>query len=402
MPELAPSHFVAAPTEPASAGERAAAVWRDRLSLLLESTGEGIFGVDTDGLCSFINPAAARMLGYQPHEVMGRNMHELTHHAHPDGSHYAVDECPIFRAFRAGVPCRIDSEVLWRRDGTPMAVEYTSYPILDGGQVLGAVVTFVDISLRKQQEQQLRQAREQLERRVAERTQALSQALSQLRDLQAHLEHVREDERTRIAREIHDELGSLLVGLKMDVSWLEKRLSDEPTLRCKCHGMRGLIDNAVDNVGRIITDLRPSILDHQGLWATLEWQVQDFIDSSELACEWSIDIEPDLPAPEGPHATAIFRIFQEMLSNVARHAQATGVTIRVRATQGDLTLLVKDNGKGAPPSAFERADAYGVMGMRERAGHHGGWLQITSEPGQGTQVILSMPLERHRLQERAA
>lgn len=402
MPRLAASPFAPLAPETASAGERAQAVWRDRLSLLLESTGEGIFGVDTDGLCSFINPAAARMLGYQPHEVMGRNMHELTHHAHPDGSHYSVDECPIFRAFRAGVPCRIDSEVLWRRDGTPMAVEYTSYPILDGGQVLGAVVTFVDISLRKQQEQQLRQAREQLERRVAERTQALSQALSQLRDLQAHLEHVREDERTRIAREIHDELGSLLVGLKMDVSWLEKRLSDEPTLRCKCHGMRGLIDNAVDNVGRIITDLRPSILDHQGLWATLEWQVQDFIDSSELACEWSIDIEPDLPAPEGPHATAIFRIFQEMLSNVARHAQATEVTIRVRATQGDLTLLVKDNGKGAPPSAFERADAYGVMGMRERAGHHGGWLQITSEPGQGTQVILSMPLERHRLQERAA
>lgn len=402
MPRLAASPFAPLAPETASAGERAQAVWRDRLSLLLESTGEGIFGVDTDGLCSFINPAAARMLGYQPHEVMGRNMHELTHHAHPDGSHYSVDECPIFRAFRAGVPCRIDSEVLWRRDGTPMAVEYTSYPILDGGQVLGAVVTFVDISLRKQQEQQLRQAREQLERRVAERTQALSQALSQLRDLQAHLEHVREDERTRIAREIHDELGSLLVGLKMDVSWLEKRLSDEPTLRCKCHGMRGLIDNAVDNVGRIITDLRPSILDHQGLWATLEWQVQDFIDSSELACEWSIDIEPDLPAPEGPHATAIFRIFQEMLSNVARHAQATEVTIRVRATQGDLTLLVKDNGKGAPPSAFERADAYGVMGMRERAGHHGGWLQITSEPGQGTQVILSMPLERQRLQERAA
>ena len=388
--------------EPAPQAARAAAVWRDRLSLLLDATGEGIYGVDTEGRCSFINPAAARMLGYTPDEVLGRNMHELTHHHHADGAHYPVDDCPIFRAFRAGVPCRIDSEVLWRRDGTPMAVEYTSYPILDAGEVLGAVVTFVDISERKQHEQQLLQAREQLERRVAERTQALSQALAQLRDLQAHLEHVREDERTRIAREIHDELGSLLVGLKMDVSWLEKRVSDEPTLRCKCHGMRGLIDNAVENVGRIITDLRPSILDHQGLWATLAWQVQDFIDSSELSCHWSIDITPNLPAPEGAQATAIFRIFQEMLSNVGRHAQASEVTIRVRATPGDLTLLVKDNGKGAPPSAFERADAYGVMGMRERAGHHGGWLQITSEPGQGTQVILSMPLERARQQERAA
>jgi PAS domain S-box-containing protein len=393
MSTLAPCPPPTAQSEVNRPAERVAALWHDRLSLLLDATGEGIFGVDTQGQCRFINPAAARMLGYQPHEVLGRNMHELAHHTHPNGVGYPADECPIFRAFRAGVPCRIDNEVLWRRDGTSLPVEYTSYPILDGGEVLGAVVTFVDISQRKAQEQALRQAHEQLERRVTERTQALSQALSQLRDLQAHLEHVREDERTRIAREIHDELGSLLVGLKMDVSWLEKRLADEPTLQCKCHGMRGLIDSAVDNVGRIITDLRPSILDHQGLWATLTWQVQDFIDSSEMGCEWSIDIEPDLSAPQGDQATAIFRIFQEMLSNVVRHAHASEVLIRVRATSGDLTLLVKDNGRGAPPSAFERPDAYGVLGMRERAGHHGGWLQISSEPGQGTQVILSMPLE---------
>ena len=370
----------------------AASLWHDRLSLLLDSTGEGIYGVDTEGLCSFINPAAARMLGYEAHEVLGRNMHELTHHTHADGAHYPVDDCPIFQAFRAGVSCRIDSDVLWRRDGSAFAAEYTSYPILDGGQVLGAVVTFVDISERKRQEQQLRQAHEQLEQRVRERTLALTQALGQMRDLQAHLDRVREDERTRIAREIHDELGSLLVGLKMDVSWLEKRLIDQPQLRCKCHDMRGLIDGAVDNVGRIITDLRPSILDHQGLWATLEWQVQDFMDASELPCKWSMDIAPGLAAPQGDFATAVFRIFQEMLSNVARHAQASEVQIRVRATASDLTLLVKDNGKGAPPSAFDRHDAYGVMGMRERAGHHGGWLQIDSRPGGGTQLILSMPM----------
>lgn len=381
-------------------------VWRDRLKLLLDSTGEGIYGVDIEGRCSFINPAAARMLGYEPHQVLGRNMHELTHHSHPDGAHYPVDCCPIFQAFRVGVPCRIDSEVLWRSDGSSFAVEYTSYPILEGTQVLGAVVTFVDISQRKRQETLLKQAHDQLELRVTERTQALSQALTQLRDLQAHLDHVREDERTRIAREIHDELGSLLVGLKMDVSWLEKRLVDQPTLRCKCQGMRSLVDSAVDNVGRIITDLRPSILDHQGLWATLEWQLQDFIDSSELQCHWSMDVPASLQAPDGPLATAIFRIFQEMLSNVARHARASEVHIRIRATPSDITLLVKDNGKGAPPSAFERHDAYGVMGMHERAGHFGGWLQIDSQPGQGTQLILSMPLryvaQAQRLTGRAA
>lgn len=377
-------------------------LWRDRLGLLLECTGEGIYGVDTEGRCHFVNPAAARMLGYHAEELLGANMHDLLHHSHADGGHYAVEHCPIYQAFREGVPCRVDSDVLWRKDGTSFPVEYTSYPILEGGQVRGAVVTFVDITDRKRQEQLLRAAHEQLEHRVQERTHALSQALTQLRDLQAHLEHVKESERTRIAREIHDELGSLLVGLKMDVNWLEKRLLDQPSLRNKCHGMRGLIDDAVGNVGRIITDLRPSILDHQGLWPTLEWQVQDFIASSELQCNWSIDIAPDLPAPTGHLATAIFRIFQEMLSNVARHAQATAVTISVRAMPGDLTLLVKDNGKGAPPSAFERHDAFGVMGMKERAGHFGGWLQIDSQVGGGTKVILSMPLPHKVRKERVA
>ena len=167
-----------------------------------------------------------------------------------------------------------------------------------------------DMAERMHQQEQLRHPHDQLELHVAQRTQALSQALSQLRELRAHIEHVRDEERTRIAREIHDKLGSLLGDLKLDLSWLEKRVHDQPLLQRKCHGMRGLIDSAVDNVGRIITDLRPSILDHQGLWAALEWQAQDFTDSSELCCVWSMDIAPRLKAPDGPMATAVFRILQ--------------------------------------------------------------------------------------------
>src|SRR5690606_18912444 len=107
--------------------------------LLLSSTGEGVYGVDLDGRCIFINPAGARLLGYEPGELIGCNMHELTHHARADGSPYPEAECPIFNAFRRGIPCRIDSEVFWRRDGTAMAVEYSSHPIMDGGRVRGAV-----------------------------------------------------------------------------------------------------------------------------------------------------------------------------------------------------------------------------------------------------------------------
>lgn len=373
--------------------------WTARLSLLLESTGDGIFGVDLDGRCSFINRAAADMLGYRSEAVLGRNMHDLVHHKHADGSPYPEADCPIFNAFRRGLPCRIDSEVLWRADGSAFHAAYSSYPIVDAGVVEGAVVTIVDISERKRAESLLRQAHEQLERRVDERTNELSTALGALRELSAHLETVREEERTRIAREIHDELGSLLVALKMDVNWLEKRVEDRQTLTTKCRAMGHLIDTAVDNVGRIITDLRPSILDHQGLWAALEWQAQEFFEITELPVDLQVHLAAGVSPPGGAQGDrwtiAVFRIFQEMLSNVARHAQARAVRIRLYVDappDAVLHLEVADDGVGADPSALQRAASHGVLGMRERAGHFGGRLTIHSAPGAGMRVRLAMPL----------
>jgi PAS domain S-box-containing protein len=377
------------------------AAWSERLQLLLESTGEGIFGIDLAGRCTFVNRAAAEMLGYRTEQVHGRNMHELIHHTHADGRHYPECDCPIFNAFRRGLPCRIDSEVLWRADGSSFSAEYSSYPVLERGVVQGAVVTLVDISERKQAEGALRLAREDLERRVAERTGELTRALGELRELSAYLETVREQERTRIAREIHDELGSLLVALKMDVNWLGKRVVDEATLAAKCQGMGGLIDRAVDNLGRIITDLRPSILDHQGLWAALEWQAQEFIEASELQHELQVNVCAGVKPPTGPQgerwAIAVFRIFQEMLSNVGRHAQARTVHIRLYVDGPQhpvLHLQVRDDGVGVPREALDDPRSYGVMGMRERAGHFGGRIFIDSTPGRGTIVRLTMPLPR--------
>ena len=395
------------PLQPAINGAMGVAeAWRDPLGLMLASTGEGVFGVDLEGLCVFINPAGARMIGLEPEQVLGQNMHVLTHHSHGDGTHYPMDDCPIYNAFRQGQPCRIDSEVFWRAGGSSFPVEYSSYPVFDQGQVRGAVVTFVDITERKQAQDALHQAKTELEQRVAERTQALETALQQLRELAAWSEAVREEERTRIAREVHDELGSLLVALKMDVNWMDKRLSEQEgrppeqaqdmrqRMRCKCQNMSRLIENAVDNVGRIITDLRPSILDHQGLWAALEWQAQEFVQSAEMALEWCMTAEPEgaWPEPPEPLAMAVFRIFQEMLSNVGRHSRADRLVVQAVVRGGELRLSVHDNGVGAAPQAFEAPDAYGIMGMRERARHFGGVIEIHSAPGQGTRMCLTVLL----------
>jgi PAS domain S-box-containing protein len=366
-----------------------------RLTLLLESTGEGIFGIDMDGRCTFVNRAACDQLGWRTEEVLGRNMHELIHHSRESGAHYPECDCPIFNAFRRGEPCRIDDEVLWRADRSPFPAEYSSYPVIEDGVVQGAVVTFVDISERRRAEALLRASHDELEQRVAERT-------AELRELAHHLEAVRETERKRIAREIHDELGSLLVALKMDLDWLARRVG-EPALRepmlDKCQRMGGLVDTAVDAVGRIITDLRPSILDHQGLWAALEWQAQEFqiAGSDERQVDFKMHVAADVAPPEGGQAIAVFRIFQEVLSNIARHARATHVAIRIDVDAPPapvLYLQVRDDGVGAAPEALNDARSYGVLGMRERAAHFGGRLGIESFPGRGTTVRLVMPLEQ--------
>ena len=367
--------------------------WPDRLALLLESTGDGIFGVDLDGRCIFANGAAARLLGREVEALLGRNMHRLIHHSHGDGSAYPEHCCPIFKAFRSGDACRVDSDVLWRGDGSSFPAEYSSSPILEDGVVRGAVVTFVDISERKRTQRLLQEANEALETRVGERTRDLSAALDELRRLSAHAHSVREDERTRIAREIHDEFGSVLVGLRLDTAWLRSRLVDRPELAAKCHGMSRTIESAVESVGRIITDLRPSLLDHQGLAAALEWQVAEFARVTEIDCRVRIAIDEVVAAGlDDALATALFRIVQELLSNVARHAEARRIDVIVERRADSLVVEVSDDGRGAPDASFRQPTRYGIRGIRERAGHFGGTLSLDSRDGEGTIATVTVPL----------
>jgi signal transduction histidine kinase len=212
----------------------------------------------------------------------------------------------------------------------------------------------------------------------------------QLRELSARLQSVREEERTRIAREIHDELGQALTGLKMDVAWLQKHLDQQqPALVEKTRAMSNLTDIIIRAVRRIATELRPGILD-LSLVATIEWQLQEFQTRSGI--RGKLISAPEETTLDVDGATTVFRIFQEILTNVARHAQATQIEVSVEENDTFLTLQVQDNGRGITEGEIHSPKSIGLLGMQERARLRGGEVQFQGTPGQGTTVTVRLPL----------
>lgn len=357
------------------------AAWRRQLEMLLESAGEGIYGIDLRGRCIFINGAGAAMLGYTPDEVVGRNMHYLIHHSHADRSLMPVHDCRIFKAFRDGRGERVDDEVLWRRDGSCFDAQYASYPIRNDREVVGAVVTFSDISARKRIERELQGTRAQLEARVQVRTAELSAAHESLRRLASHLSTLREQERAHIARNIHDDLGASFTALQLDLNWLRRQLAGEPPLQAHLDRMLEVTQTAMDATRRILNDLRPVVLDHLGLWAALETLLQDLQARSGLRCRYLCppDTESRRLAPEAE--IAVYRIVQELLTNVQRHARARSVSVSAVWGEDGLLLEVEDDGVGM--RLPETRQTFGILGMRERARAIGGDLELDSAPGAG-------------------
>ena len=372
------------------------AAWRRQLEMILESTGEGIYGIDLKGRCIFINEAGARLLGYTPDEVLGRSMHYLIHHSHADATLMPVHECRIYKAFHEGQGVRVDDEVLWRRDGTHFAAEYASYPIRDGTAVVGAVVTFNDITERKRTESLLREAHDTLECRVRERTAELTaahdhlrQSHESLRRLSAHMNTLREEERRHVARDIHDDLGAALTALQLDMSWMRQRLAAEDPLVAKLEGMLDIGSQAMESMRRILNDLRPGVLDHLGLWPALESLLQDFQRRNRLQCLFRCPPQIERCRLGRDAEIALYRIVQEVLTNVSRHARASRVRLEAMAEDRDLVLTIADNGQGmrVPP----QPSTFGLLGMRERTLALGGKLDVVSSPGEGTTVVLRLP-----------
>lgn len=214
---------------------------------------------------------------------------------------------------------------------------------------------------------------------------------ARLAELTEHSAQVKEQERTRIAREIHDDLGGNLTAIKMALAMLAARLPPDPALQEKADYLDSLVDRSIEAVHRISLDLRPSTLD-LGIVAALEWQAREFEKQMGIPCVFradGTDIEGEL---DPDHASALFRIFQETLTNIAKHAGATRVTVTLRRQRQHLTLAICDNGRGITPADRLKPQSFGLRGMSERARALGGTLTLSAGPGGGTMVVVKIRL----------
>jgi PAS domain S-box-containing protein len=245
------------------------------------------------------------------------------------------------------------------------------YPVLDhAGKLQEMVGTVIDITDRKRVENERREA------------------FDQLRALAARLQNAREEERKRVAREIHDELGQALTAIKIDLSYLRPKLIPEQSARFE--PILNAVDQTIKTVRRISTELRPGILDDLGLIAAVEWAAEEFQARTGIRCRMYLPEPAREIDPE--RATAIFRVFQETMTNVVRHAQATLVDIRLTRQHGAIVLRVRDNGIGIRKQQVSARGSLGILGMRERALLLGGELTLRGIPGKGTLVTLRLPL----------
>ena len=336
-----------------------------RFRAIFQGAEEGIVvsNLETQELV-YANPAICRMLGYKEEELTHMTVGDL---------HCPEDLESVEGGYRApvqagntspAIPCRC-------KDGTTIYADIKANRLEIDGKAC-CVAFFTDITARKRAEEELQRS------------------LEQLRALAAHLQSVREEERKRLAREIHDQLGQALTAMKLDLSSLVRDFPDaQYRLLKKASPILQFIDETIESVRRISTELRPGMLDDLGLAATVEWAAEEFAIRTGTKC--LLDLSPDQISVDPETATAVFRIFQETLTNVARHAKASEVKVRLAEDDGDLTLEVRDNGMGISENELGSADSLGILGMRERALLLGGTLAIRGEAGKGTTVSLRIP-----------
>lgn len=389
--------------------ERALRESEERFRLVVQGVQEyGIFQLDPSGNVVSWNAGAARLMGYRAEEIMGKHFSAF----YPkEEALKGKPEHNLAEAARAGQVEEEGSRI--RKDGSQFWASVLITALRDPqGNLRGYAKLTRDMSERREKEEALTRAKELLELRVEQRAAVLSrvneelrveiaerkhaeeqfkETLDQLRALAARLQSVREEERASIAREIHDELGQACTAIKMDLALIGRKITTKQTqLRAKIESSMQLVDDMIVTLRRIASDLRPRTLDDLGLAAALEWQGQEFEKRTGIQCH--------LVLPQGPlgldpeKSIAIFRIFQETLTNVTRHSQATSVEARLEIERDQIIFRVQDNGKGFDPEEAKAKKSLGLVGMQERALLLRGEVRIEGVPGSGTTMILRIPL----------
>jgi len=346
--------------------------WAEQALLQSEQTARALLDtpldsatlLDLDGIVIDANATLAARLGKPLAEIIGTPIWD---HFPPDVAE--LRKRHLEQVVRARQPIRFDDI----RAGVHLDNVLT--PILDAdGLVTRVAVLSRDVTASRAAELQVHKSREELRRLTV--------------GLQREIEKVRSE----IAREIHDDLGQQLTALRMDLRWIHEHVAGEAAaVRERADAASALLDNLTSAVRRIAAELRPTMLDHLGLWAAIEWLAEDFEQRFELECALDLDAEETGLEPE--QTIALFRTVQEALTNVARHANASRVTIRSHLEGELLVLEVRDNGQGFDPDDLSSPDrSLGLLGMRERLHHLGGKVDIRSRPGQGTRVFIGIPL----------
>lgn len=333
---------------------------------LFEGAPEAIVLVDAAGGVLRVNAEFTRLFGYTESDVSGQPLNDLI--VPPD----RMAEAQRASAAAAAGRNAIDVTVRRRRDGSAVTVSVLCTPITLESGAPAVYSIYRDISERRRAEEELRRSEEQL------------------RELAHRLQAVREEERRRIAIEIHDELGQALTGFKLQLAWLESRLPDgSKSLRGTVRQMLGQIDRTIGSVQRIGAELRPAVLDSLGPLAAIEWQAEEFTRRTGIPC--AVSVPEQWPPVEEARSTALFRVLQEALTNVARHAQAAAVHVTVAVEDGWLVLAVEDDGKGVADRQSTGPMSLGLVGMRERVAAFGGRLRLAPREPSGTLLEARMP-----------
>lgn len=383
---------------------------RRQHQLILNSVGEGIYGLDTQGNTTFVNPAAASLIGWEPSDLIGKSMHDILHHSRPDGSFYPREQCHIYAAFKEGTVRRVDNEVFWRKDGSSFPVEYISTPIHnENGELVGSVVTFRDITQRKLSEYMLQQANEELEQRVTERTSELSKANVKLRQLN--------EDRSRFVSMVCHEFRNPLNNIAFSVSSL-KRYDNKLSPSQKIEYLSDVETN-IERMTQMTNELLViGEIEVKGINIALDTlNLVDFC--QELTTEfvqtypnYQIPFDSKISSLEAEIDQRLLRsILINILINAVRYSENIFlIQFKLFTSNNHAIFVIKDWGIGIPEDdlnnifePFHRGKnvsnipgtGLGLNIVKSFISLIDGTIDVTSKINQGTRVVIKVPLQNH-------